>query len=250
MRTGTDTGASPVEDPVVGVGSLGRIEALVFDVVGTLVDEVGSLRREMCEAFAAHGLDEGPAQSVADHWRARCHEEFSAVADGRRDWAPETRLRRELLPGALAAHGLELPDAALDRLGHAGGRLTPWPEVPEQLGVLAARVLVTALSNADLARIAEISARGGLCWHAVLSTELAHTFKPAPAAYRLPTGLLGLDPRRTLFVSAHPWDLRGAAAHGYRTALLPRTHAEAPRPGRGPDLTLGSLDELALVLAP
>lgn len=235
-------------EPTAPIAPTGEIEALVFDVVGTLVDEVGSLRRETREVFGGHGIDEALADAVADRWAARCEERLWETADGKVPWAPDEEIRRGLLPAVLDEYRVALPDAALDRLSRAGHRLTPWPGVPEQLGTLAALVTVTGLSNASLAQLTGVSALGGLRWHALLSTELAHTVKPDPASYRLPVDLLGLVPERTLFVAAHPWDLRGAAAQGYRTALLPRQYADPPKREDRFTLTLGSLDELAVIL--
>src|SRR3546814_14626237 len=57
------------------------------------------------------------------------------------------------------------------------------------------------------------------------------TFKPAPAAYRYAIDTLGIDPARTLFVAAHPWDLRAAAEYGFRTAYIARPAAERPSAG-------------------
>jgi 2-haloacid dehalogenase len=46
--------------------------------------------------------------------------------------------------------------------------------------------------------------------------------------YLLPSTKLGIDPKDALFVAAHPWDLDGAAEHGYRTALVLRPGVSAP----------------------
>lgn len=61
-----------------------------------------------------------------------------------------------------------------------------------------------------------------------LSTGSVRTFKPAPAAYQYAIDALRLDPARTLFVAAHPWDLRAAAEHGFRTAYIARPGAQRP----------------------
>ena len=63
--------------------------------------------------------------------------------------------------------------------------------------------------------------------------------------YRLALDRLALDPRRTLMVAAHPWDLRGAAAHGLRTAYIQRAGEGAPTPSDTFDLTVPGLNALA-----
>jgi 2-haloacid dehalogenase len=59
---------------------------------------------------------------------------------------------------------------------------------------------------------------------------MVHAYKPDPAVYRLALDRLALDPRRTLMVAAHPWDLRAAAAQGLRTAYIQRASEGAPEP--------------------
>jgi 2-haloacid dehalogenase len=94
------------------------------------------------------------------------------------------------------------------------------------LHALAGRFTVVALSNASLAQLASMSAAGGLAWHCVLSAELTRAYKPDPSVYRMALDLLGLDPRHTMMIAAHPWDLRAAAGHGMRTGYV-------ARPGEG-----------------
>ncbi len=77
-------------------------------------------------------------------------------------------------------------------------------------------------------------------WHCVLSGEMVHAYKPDPALYRL-----ALDPRRTLMVAAHPWDLRTAVAHGLRPAFVQRVGEGVPAPSDTFDLTVPDLATLA-----
>ena len=89
---------------------------------------------------------------------------------------------------------------------------------------------MVARSNASLAQLASMSAAGDLAWHCVLSGELTRAYKPDPAVYRMALDLLNLDPRRTMMIAAHPWDLRAAAGHGMRTGYVARPGESAPAP--------------------
>ena len=60
--------------------------------------------------------------------------------------------------------------------------------------------------------LTDLFAAAGLTWHCVLSGEMVRAYKPDPSVYRFALDRLALDPRRTLMVAAHPWDLRAAAA--------------------------------------
>lgn len=78
---------------------------------------------------------------------------------------------------------------------------------------------------------------------------MVHAFKSDPVAeHRFALDRLALDPRRTLMVAAHPWDLRAAAAHGLRTAYIERAGEGAPEPSETFDLTVPDLAALAASL--
>jgi 2-haloacid dehalogenase len=102
-----------------------------------------------------------------------------------------------------------------------------------------------ALSNGNLSMLTDMFAGGGLTWHCVLSGEMVHAYKPDPAVYRFAVNRLALDPRRTLMVAAHPWDLRAAATHGLRTAYIERAGEGTPEPSDTFDLTSPDLAGLA-----
>lgn len=102
-----------------------------------------------------------------------------------------------------------------------------------------------ALSNGNLSMLTDLFAAAGLTWHCVLSGDMVHAYKPDPAMYRLALDRLALDPRRTLMVAAHPWDLRAAAAHGLRTAYIQCAGEGAPAPSDTFDLTVPDLAALA-----
>lgn len=223
------------------------LDAVVFDLVGTLVDEVGSVTGAVTGAFADAGLDPGRAEQVAGQWLDAFHAATRRMADGEQEWVPAGQLRRGLLEQALLAGDVGLTADAFDNLAGVGARLNAWPHAADQVSELAELTTVTCLTNAGTAQLAAISARTGLRWHAGLSTALARTYKPAPAAYALAVEQLDLDPGRTLLIAAHPWDLRGAGAAGFRTGYLPRPHADTADDDEF-DVRFDSLTELAEAL--
>ena len=74
-------------------------------------------------------------------------------------------------------------------------------------------------------------------------------YKPAPAVYDMALEQLGVAPEHAMLVAAHPWDLRGAAARGYRTAYIARPGAVRPAADDEFDLEAGDLHALADQLA-
>jgi 2-haloacid dehalogenase len=241
------------------------VRTLVFDVLGTVVDESGSIAEQVTAALAAAGADPAGGPALAARWNDRVDALTSQAAAGRVPWRSNDELRRAALvetlaptrpadapapaAGAVGAGVASLGAAALEELALAGHRLRPWPDSGPALRVLARSFTVVALSNASLAQLANMFAAGGLTWHGVLSGELVQAYKPDPAVYQLAIRLLGLDPAETMMVAAHPWDLRAAAGHGLRTAYVARPGEGAPEPGDRFDVRAGDLAELAAMLA-
>ena len=137
--------------------------------------------------------------------------------------------------------GPRLPEATVRRLALAGHRLRPWPDAQAAVRRLAGRFTTVALSNGNLSMLTDLFAAGGLTWHCVLSGEMVHAYEPDSAVYRLALDRLELDPRRTLMIAAHPWDLRAAAANGLHTAYVERAGEGAPGPSDTFDLTAPDL---------
>ena len=226
------------------------VDALLFDVIGTVVDEGGTMRAEVATALEQAGLTEpGRAEALAAAWEERSWA-LTAALEGGGPWVSTDQVNAMALADVLAGGGTAaaLPAEAVRRLGLVGHRLRPWPDAAAALAALARRFTVVALSNGNLSMLASVSARGGLGWHAVLSAELVGVRKPDPAVYRFALDRLALNPGRTLMVAAHPWDLRAAAACGLRTAYIERAGEGRPEPSDSFDLSCPDLAALAAYL--
>ena len=240
-----------------GGGPPAGVTTLIFDVLGTVVNEAGSVAAETARALTAGGA--GPAQAghVAAEWTRRVEALTGQVAAGEAAWSSNDALRRTALQEALRTAGPDGPaalagdqalaghQALIDDLALVGHRLRPWPDSPRALHALAGHFTVVALSNASLAQLASMSAAGGLGWHCVLSAELTRAYKPDPSVYRMALDLLGLDPRHAMMIAAHPWDLRAAAGHGMRTGYVARPGEGSPAPDDHFDVYAADLADLA-----
>jgi 2-haloalkanoic acid dehalogenase type II len=201
------------------------VEVLLFDVMGTVVDDQGTSRRELSSAGVAD------TDAVAARWTDELNAAMAEVNSGRRSWASHRQLRREALMALIDEGVMPALDAAvLDRLASVVDRYEPWPDSVAAIGALRSHVQVVALSNADISELIALSARSGLAWHAVLSGQVARRYKPDPFVYRNALGLLRVHPAHVMLVAAHAWDLRAAAEHGIRTAFVARPGATAPDP--------------------
>jgi 2-haloacid dehalogenase len=227
------------------------IQALTFDVFGTVVDWRGSVARE-AEALLApkgHALDWG---GFADGWRARYVPAMAKVSRGERPFVILDQLHRENLVDLLAEHGVgDLSEAEVDDLNLAWHRLDPWPDVLEGLARLRRRFILTTLSNGNVRLMVDMARRAGLPWDAILGAEVARAYKPQPEAYDSAARMLLVAPAECLMVAAHPSDLAAAAARGFRTAYVHRPlefgegrQARRPDPGTF-DYQVESFIELA-----
>jgi 2-haloacid dehalogenase len=214
---------------------------VVFDIVGTLVDEMGTLIRTVKTALE---FADAEAEEFAGQWDAVLQGLVNGVVAGDDEWRSYRDLRRSALHALLRDRDLTPGAAELAQLENVDSLLEGFDGVPAELDALASVAQVVGLTNAKLSDASLFSARGGLRWHALLSTELVRTFKPRPEAYQLALYLLDVDPSSVLFVAAHPWDLKSAAQHGFATALIVRPHADHPAPGDHFDYVIESVGDL------
>jgi 2-haloacid dehalogenase len=148
---------------------------------------------------------------------------------------------------------LEMTSEQRRRLLSAYLHLTPWPDSSNALRRLrAGGVRIVALANftpAMLAANAEHAGIGGLI-DAFVSTDLNHTFKPDPRAYRLGVDRLHLKKQEILFAAFGGWDAAGAKAFGFPTFWVNRFHQPVEELGLPPDWSSPDLDGLlGLVLS-
>jgi hypothetical protein len=113
--------------------------------------------------------------------------------------------------------------------------------VVDEAGSMQAEV-ATALGQADDSAQAEALAAAWLRRASALVTSIC---EGSPCRLPVRAGPLALDPRRTLMVAAHAWDLRAAADFGLRTALIQRAGEDEPEPSDAFDLEVPDLAALA-----
>lgn len=233
--------------PAVGTPFLPRdVDAIVFDVVGTLVDDDTTWARVAERVAVLAGL--ATPADLHERWVALLDRRMNAIASGRAPWEPHQRLVSDAADDAITSLG-GAPTAETSALvAHLDREYRAWPDVADATAALRRDRLVAGVSNGDLDSLARLSNANAISWDVVLSTGAVATFKPAAAAYEYAIRTLSVDPRRTLFVAAHPWDLRAAAAHGFRTAYLARPGAERPASDDRFDLTIDDLSALPALL--
>ncbi|MFJ8930024.1 MULTISPECIES: haloacid dehalogenase type II [unclassified Streptomyces] len=219
-----------------------QIDALVFDVLGTLVDEPAGIRAGIRRLSPA--LDDTDVEKLLALWQQHIEREQQRVLDGGRPYLASDVLDLEAARLVADAAGVDDP-AAVAELALAGRRLPPWPDTVAGLARLAERYPLIGLSNASRTALLGLNAHAGLRWHQALSAEDARSYKPDPAVYQLAVAVSGRPPERLLMVATHAWDLRAAQALGLRTAYVARPVGDPPAPSDRFDLYADDLAGLA-----
>ena len=215
--------------------ALAGVEAMTFDVFGTVVDWRTSIIREAQILGMEKGFDrDWPA--FADSWRRGYGPAMNRVRTGELPWLKIDQLHRLILDDLLVEFDFPaMSEAEIDDLNRVWHRLIPWPDTVRGLWRLKANFTLATLSNGNVALLTNMAKNAGLPWDAVLSAELSGHYKPDPEVYIKAADLLGLPHEKVMMVAAHRGDLRAAGALGFKTAFVPRPLEYGP--GRDIDTT-------------
>ena len=228
------------------------LRVLLFDVFGTLVDWRTSLIG-LAEAMANRTGVQADWAAIVDDWRRAYQPAMDRVRHGAA-WRDLDSLQRETLSEVLAGRNMRLSAEDHEWLVQGWRQLRPWPDSRVGLDRLRAKHITATLSNGHLALLADLLKFSDLRVDAVLSAQLADSYKPDPKVYRTALRLLDCPPEEAGMVAAHPSDLRAAAALGLRPLFVRRPLEWGPGvpPADPPDLDglldADGLDQLATAL--
>jgi 2-haloacid dehalogenase len=196
------------------------MRVLLFDVFGTVVDWRSSLI-DIAESAAIRNGLQADWPGVVDDWR-RAYQ--PALDRARQDaaWRDLDSLQRETLSDVLSRHGVVLPADERQTLIKGWRQLRPWADSREGLDRLRRKHVTATLSNGHLALLADLLKFGDLRVDALLSAQLAASYKPDPAVYLAALRLLDCPPQDAGMVAAHAADLRAAAGLGLRPVFVRR----------------------------
>lgn len=200
-----------------------RIEGVLFDVQGTLVDFYSTLVREGNRVGHSKGIDADWGK-VIDAWRSLYRQGLDAVISGKRSWVSTDVIYREALDVLLEKFpwGSSFSAEERDELNAIWRKLDPWPDTVPGLSRLRERFVVSTLSNGSMASVVSIVKNGKLPFDCVLTAELVRSFKPDPKVYHLATSSLGIAPENIMMVACHKYDLKAAKNLGFKTAFIQR----------------------------
>ena len=232
-----------------------EVQALIFDVFGTVVDWRGGLLAQLDSWGRKRGI-KGDWPGLVDAWRMAYAPSMMRVRSGDQPWANLDELQRESIERLAPAHGAAgLDGAALDEMVRMWHHLPGWPDSSAGLHRLRKRYIIAPLSNGHTALLVRMAKDADLPWDTVFGADVFRHYKPDSETYLGAARLLDLDPGKVMLVAAHPLDLAAAAKYGLRTGYVSRPleygggpiHRDIPKPGDF-DVMVGDLEELARVM--
>ena len=226
--------------PAAQSDSRAAMNALVFDVFGTVVDWRASIIREGQRLGKRKGIDVDWV-AFADAWRGGYQPAMQRVRSGQIPWTNIDGLNRLILNDLIVQFDIKgLSEEELHHFNRAWHRLWPWPDSVGGLHRLSKGYIVSTLSNGNLSLLTNMAKYGGLPWDCILSAELFGHYKPDPEVYLGAAKLLGPASAQVMMVAAHVDDLQAAKKVGLRTALVtrplefgPKRKADSAQDGEG-----------------
>ena len=203
---------------------LSRVEALIFDVFGTVVNWRDLIIAEVSKAAAEHGMPDGDWGRFADEWRAWYGKSTRELSGGDGSWRLVDEIHREKLDVLLDEYGLAdvMAESAKDHLNRAWHRLDGWPDSSSGLRRLKSKYVIATASNGNFSLLVNMAKHADLPWDAVMSPDVYGAYKPSPKVYNNASRLLGLNTDQVMMVAAHTGDLEASAREGLATAFVHR----------------------------
>lgn len=199
---------------------LDTIEALTFDVGGTVFDWQTAVRRKVASIDSHRNSEVDVAQFALD-WRLRFFQLLAEVRTGNRDWCSADVLQLAALVELSEDYpSLQLSRAERAELVEVWHSMDVWPDFPDALERLRSRYRVVVLTVMSFSIVLDSSRHAGITWDGILSGEFMNQYKPEPEAYLEAAERLRIAPERVMMVAAHPSDLRASMNAGFRTAYV------------------------------
>jgi 2-haloacid dehalogenase len=228
---------------------LPQVQALTFDLFGTILDLDGSLTPPLRRFLAERGVVVA-AERVWEQWRARQRLEQFQDTLMMLGHSGYLETARRAFVYVLRHNGIDASPGEVAAFMEAWRGLEPFGDVRPALERLKGRYRLAVLSNGEPEFLDHLVAHQ-VRWSfdAVLSVAAVGAFKPHPAVYRRGAGALGLEMHECLMVSANSFDVVGARSCGMRGAYVDRYRLPYEDTPYQPDLTVRDLIELADALA-
>ncbi|RAL15045.1 haloacid dehalogenase, type II [Aspergillus homomorphus CBS 101889] len=222
------------------MASITRLEALFFDVFGTVVEWRNCVTRALREAAEralqdpqkslssdlrrrATTMSSKDWQMMVQAWRAS-YGRFTTTFDPSQDFLSVDKHHLSSIQELLRQRNLEGLFTADEQweLVLSWHRLEPWPGSVEGLELLNRRFRTCTLSNGNVSLLEDLQCHGSLPFTDIVSAQHFGAYKPSPQVYLGAAKRFGLEPCNCAMVAAHLYDLKAAKALGFMTIYVER----------------------------
>ncbi len=220
-------------------------EALAFDMYGTLVDPIRIWKQ--LEQYIP-----GNAQRIAEIWRQK-QLEFTFRLTAMERYEDFEQVTRKALDYALAAAGHNLDAHQKNSLMAQYNDLERFADVEPGLQRLKdAGYTMVVFSNGSPSMLTGIMSAANLqtYFKGFVSVDEVKVYKPSPTVYNHVAKRLGRPVDEVRLISSNPFDVIGAESAGMRAAWVNRSGGLFDTLASPPQMVVGTLVELADVLAP
>ncbi|WP_017589482.1 HAD-IA family hydrolase [Nocardiopsis ganjiahuensis] len=204
------------------------VDAVLFDIDGTLVDSTGAVERTWRQWGEAHGIDP---------------DEILAVSHGRRS---EDTIAMFLPDDQVAEAAAELEELELADL--AG--VAALPATAELLSALPAGRWAAVTSGARMLMRTRLEAAGLPVPEVLVTAEDVTVGKPDPQGYLKAAAELGYDPARCLIVEDAPAGVAAGLAAGAAVLAVATSHQRVDLEGLGATEVIDNLSFCTLETGP
>ncbi|SRR6266446_1626888 len=219
------------------------LEALAFDMYGTLVDPVRIWKQ--LEQYMP-----GNAQRIAEIWRQK-QLEFTFRLTAMERYKDFEQVTRKALDYALAAAGSDLDSHQKNSLMAQYNDLERFDDVEPGLQRLKdAGYTMVVFSNGSPSMLTSIMSAAQLnaYFQGFVSVDEVKVYKPSPKVYKHVANRLGHPIGSVRLISSNPFDVIGAESAGMQTAWVNRSGGLFDTLAPRPQMVVGTLVELADVL--
>jgi len=219
-----------------------QVAAITFDSFTTIVDVHSTIKR----ALGAYVDDEETVADVASLWRFRAVE-YRMVCNAVEPYETYVETTYDALEYALAANGVDLPDADIEDIVSQFHELDIYDDVFENFRLLDEMGYdLYIVSNGTQDLLQSMVSRADITDFVVdtISADDVRTYKPELEFYRHAVEQTGTPAENTVHVATPWYDIYGANNAGMQTIWLNRNDEPWERFDGSPDRILETMDEL------
>ncbi|MBD8014933.1 haloacid dehalogenase type II [Microbacterium sp. APC 3898] len=204
------------------------IQALIFDVYGTLFD-VYSVKEKCRDLYG----DKGEEISIV--WRQK-QLQYSFLRQLMGQYEPFSKITRDALDYTLTKLELPYDEEKVETLLEAYRNLEAHPESAEILEQMRDKK-IAVFSNGSRDMLEPLIKNSVLSEliDEIISVDDIKQYKPTPASYSYALKVLGVERHEVLFMSSNEWDIAGAKSFGFQTAWINRDGMPLDKLGMEPD---------------